>query len=60
MEILNNQEKIEKPKLSNETIILNELIREYLTWNGYEYTKSIFVQGIKHIIYKKLKSRQEF
>ncbi|KAK6624180.1 hypothetical protein RUM43_004506 [Polyplax serrata] len=44
MEILNNQDCTGKPNLPNETILLNELIREYLAWNGYKYAKSIFIQ----------------
>lgn len=45
MEILNNQSNNEKPALSDETLLVNELIREHLNWNGYKYSKSVFVQG---------------
>ena len=46
MEILRNQDNNSKPKLSKELVILNELIREYLNWSGYQYAKSVFIQGI--------------
>ncbi|CAF4765684.1 centrosomal protein 20 [Pieris napi] len=29
------------PKLSDEVLLINELIREYLEWNGYLYTASV-------------------
>ncbi|KDO18979.1 hypothetical protein SPRG_14816 [Saprolegnia parasitica CBS 223.65] len=32
-----------KPKLSNENLIINELIREYLEYNGYRHTLSVFL-----------------
>ncbi|EEB16615.1 conserved hypothetical protein [Pediculus humanus corporis] len=44
MEILRNQDNNSKPKLSKELVILNELIREYLNWSGYQYAKSVFIQ----------------
>ena len=35
-----------KPPLSNENMIINELIREYLEFNKYKYTASVLVSGI--------------
>ena len=36
----------EKPQLSDENLMINELIREYLQFNGYNYTRSVFQTGI--------------
>lgn len=33
------------PGLPEDTHILNELIREYLDWNGYRYSEQILVAG---------------
>ena len=35
----------EKPRLSQENLLLNELIREYLEFNHYKYSKSVFLKG---------------
>mmetsp|Transcript_20826 Transcript_20826/g.45556 ORF Transcript_20826/g.45556 Transcript_20826/m.45556 type:complete len:147 (+) Transcript_20826:87-527(+) len=32
-----------KPELSNENLVINELIREYLIFNGYRETLSVFL-----------------
>ena len=32
-----------RPDLSNENMIINELIREYLTFNGYQHTLAVFL-----------------
>ncbi|ETW08236.1 hypothetical protein, variant [Aphanomyces invadans] len=32
-----------KAKLSNENLIINELIREYMEYNGYRHALSVFV-----------------
>ena len=37
----------QKPNLSNENLLINELIREYLEFNGYKYTASVLLSG-KH------------
>ncbi|XP_004225990.1 centrosomal protein 20-like [Ciona intestinalis] len=34
---------VEKPKLSNENLLINELIREYLQFNRYKYSDSVLV-----------------
>lgn len=34
-----------KPKLSNENLIINELIREYFEYNGYRHALSVFLPG---------------
>ena len=41
-----------RPALSNENMIINELIREYLEFNKYKYTASVLRAGkcIKRII----------
>ena len=36
----------QKPALSNENLLINELIREYLEFNGYKYTASVLLSGI--------------
>jgi lisH domain-containing protein FOPNL len=33
------------PPLSNENLLVNELIREYLDFNQYKYTTSVFLAG---------------
>lgn len=32
-----------RPDLSNENLVINELIREYLTFNGYQHTLAVFL-----------------
>ncbi|CAK8698335.1 centrosomal protein 20-like [Clavelina lepadiformis] len=32
-----------KPQLSNENLLINELIREYLIFNNYKYTDSVLL-----------------
>ncbi|OWZ18739.1 hypothetical protein PHMEG_0007127 [Phytophthora megakarya] len=34
---------VPKPKLSNENLIINELIREYFEYNGYRHALSVFL-----------------
>ena len=34
-----------KPPVSNENLVINELIREYLIFNGYRETLSVFLPG---------------
>ena len=42
-----------KPKIPSETLVINELIREFLAWHGYHYTTSVFITGkIQHFIQK--------
>jgi hypothetical protein len=38
-----------KPEIPSDTLIIIELIREFLTWNGYHYTTSVLVAGKKEI-----------
>lgn len=35
----------EKPRISQENLLINELIREYLEFNHYKYSKSVFLKG---------------
>lgn len=35
--------EVSKPRLSDENLLINELIREYLTFNGYQHTLSVFL-----------------
>lgn len=35
----------EKPKLSQENLLINDLIREYMDFNHYNYSKSVFLKG---------------
>jgi len=39
---------VSKPKLSNENLLINELIREYLTFNNYKHTESVLVAESGH------------
>lgn len=34
----------EKPRLSQENLLINELIREYMDFNHYKYSKSVFLR----------------
>ncbi len=38
----------DRPELSSENFIINELIREYLEFNKYKYTQSVLHAG-KHL-----------
>jgi lisH domain-containing protein FOPNL len=40
-----------KPDIPSDTLIINELIREFLTWNGYHYTTSVLVSGKEKYTY---------
>ena len=42
---LPHSQAITKPELSNENLIINELIREYCLWNGYRETASVLIPG---------------
>lgn len=35
--------EVQKPRLSDENLLINELIREYLEFNGYQHTLSTFI-----------------
>ncbi|KAF1334834.1 Lish domain-containing protein fopnl, partial [Globisporangium splendens] len=38
-----DDQDVPKPKLSNENLIINELVREYLEYNGYRHALSVFL-----------------
>lgn len=38
-----------KPKPSNDTILINELIREYLEYNNYKYSATTLKAGMYHL-----------
>lgn len=38
-----NDKPYDRPKLSNENLIINELIREYLIFNNYTHALSVFL-----------------
>lgn len=38
-----DDKNLPKPELSNENLIINELIREYLSYNKYKYSESVLV-----------------
>ena len=40
-----------KPPLSNENMVINELIREYLEFNKYKYTSSVMSAGTVVVIF---------
>jgi lisH domain-containing protein FOPNL len=35
----------EKPRISQENLLINELIREYMEFNNYNFSKSVFLKG---------------
>lgn len=39
-----------KPKLNSIQIIINELIRDYMMYNGYKHSLSVFMTGIHSLI----------
>lgn len=43
----------QRPQLSHENLLINELIREYLEFNRYKYTSSVLTAGdsLLHFIY---------
>lgn len=42
-----NSETGDAPEIPPETKLINELIREYLAWNGYLYTEQVMAAGMK-------------
>lgn len=40
----------EKPRVSQENLLINELIREYMDFNHYKYSKSVFLKGNNHLV----------
>ncbi|XP_060521514.1 centrosomal protein 20-like [Cylas formicarius] len=49
MSIMNrNHENGDPPKVPNETKLINELIREYLSWNGYIYSEQMLSTEAGH------------
>jgi lisH domain-containing protein FOPNL len=47
-----------KPDIPSDTLIINELIREFLTWNGYHYTTSVLVSGKKFYLLQRFYRRR--
>jgi lisH domain-containing protein FOPNL len=43
-----NDNPVNKPELSNENLLINELIREYLTFNNYSHTLAVFLPESGH------------
>ena len=43
-----------RPPLSNENMLINELIREYLEFNKYKYTSSVLTAGACVMIHQDL------
>jgi len=41
-----DDEKDDSPPLSNENMLINELIREYLEFNKYKYSASVLQAGV--------------
>lgn len=39
---------LDKPIVSQENLLINELIREYMDFNHYQYSKSVFLKGSYH------------
>lgn len=48
-----NSETGEPPKIPDETRLINELIKEYLSWNGYLYTEQVLSAGNSWIYNRK-------
>jgi lisH domain-containing protein FOPNL len=38
-----DDQEVSRPKLSDENLLINELIREYLTYNNYQHTLSVML-----------------
>ncbi|TYZ59459.1 hypothetical protein PybrP1_002455 [[Pythium] brassicae (nom. inval.)] len=38
-----DDQDVPKPRLSNENLVINELVREYLEYNGYRHALSVFL-----------------
>lgn len=56
MSILNkNHVSNEPPKIPEETKLINELMREYMIWNGYLYSEQIFTAGRRFFFDLKMK-----
>lgn len=56
MSVLNKHfEKYEPPKIPEETRIINELLKEYLEWNGYLYTGELLSAGNEYCLLLKCK-----
>lgn len=45
MSVLNRSPNNPPPQIPDETKLVNDLIREYLSWNGYLYAEQIFSTG---------------
>lgn len=41
----NGKNKARVPKPPANILVLNELIREYLDWMGYNYSSTVFIAG---------------
>lgn len=41
-----NLQSEQRPSLSNENLLINELIRDYLVFNKYKYTESVLLAGM--------------
>lgn len=39
-------QEVPRPEPCDETLIINELIREYLVWHGLRDTLSVFIPGV--------------
>ncbi|CAH1997589.1 unnamed protein product [Acanthoscelides obtectus] len=49
MNVLNqNFDQHDPPKVPDETRLINELLREYLAWNGYMYTEQVLAAESGH------------
>lgn len=46
-----NSSQEEPPQVPEETRFINELIREYLSWNGYMYTEQILAGGLYDFLF---------
>ena len=42
-QVLDEGRTLPKPELSNENLVINEMIRDYLRFNGYTHTLSVFM-----------------
>ena len=46
--LLMHLQVVPKPEPSNDNLVINELIREYLVFNNYRETLSVFLPGQKN------------
>lgn len=64
-----DDQEVSRPRLSDENLMINELIREYLTFNNYQHTLSVLIAETgqptqpafdRHYMSKELKIAEDY